>query len=287
MGKFIKKYFLNSAARRGCLIGFMLFSACNTDELRRLQVDQSFEGEEIYLISNILDEHLLLAFHSYEKYQDTLFTATLADCPVVNIIENEDEDENDRKVHLDYILPNCEGTPAIRRGRLVLTFGKSPSTEKDSVKISYEGYSVNGVKITGSRILNLLANGRNRQLFSDMAEDIIIENDVGSSSRVSFAFEHELAIKDRILTESVSTGSLSGRNWTGKTISMDISQPKHMVKTCWDQKKFRPVVGEERWTVERTEVPDVVHRLVYSSDEGCETRSLIILSEGVQMEKRP
>lgn len=275
------KQFMCPFFQWGSLLLLISILSCNMDEQRRLQVDQSYEGEEIYLISRVLDEHVLLAFIPYEKYRDTLFTATLADCPEVSLKEDKKE------VHLEYLLSNCDGVPAVRTGKIILAFEPSPLSQNETIRLSYENYSVYAVNIRGSRTFNLISNGRTRQLFSDMAEDLVIENEVGSTSKVSFSFEHELTLADKVITEYVSTGSLTGRNWTGKTISMDIAQGKLMTKICWDQKKFRPISGEERWTVERTEVPDVTHRLTYQHDGDCETRSLIILAEGVHMEKRP
>src|SRR5690606_2029634 len=83
------------------LLYVFIFSSCLSDEERRLQTDQSFEGEEIFNIAYSMDEHLMYAFHSYEFYRDTANHSSISGCPVVAV------DESTREVKLSFGEGEC------------------------------------------------------------------------------------------------------------------------------------------------------------------------------------
>ena len=80
---------------------------------------------------------------------------------------------------------------------------------------------------------------------------------------------------------------MTGRNWGGNQLEAVISAPKIISTSCLSSLKFRPVSGEENWTIQRSGESPVTHKLTYSTAEGCDTKTTIKLAEGVIMIKQP
>src|SRR5690606_27575565 len=109
-----------------CLFSFF---SCVSDEEKRLQTDQSFEGEEMFNIAVSLDEHAFYAFHPYAFYKDTANYAGLSGCPMVNVNEEAHE------VSLTFGEGACETNKPLRSGKLTLTYIDSLINEKEYIRI--------------------------------------------------------------------------------------------------------------------------------------------------------
>lgn len=264
------------------LLLVLAISSCNLDENRRLHINQAFEGEEIFLNSKILDESLHLAFYDFETFQDTVFTDSLPGCPDVILADSI------QQVKLSYGSVGCEtGNKIERSGAVTIDFFKTDTNKTDSISMRFEDYQSSKITLNGTRNFVLTSKDPTREFYKENADSLIILDEHKSSSRLNLELMHEKQFTEQGMSGIVSTGTLTGRNWSGNEISMEITIPKTMTMTCLSQEVFRPVGGEESWTIRRTSGPTVTHKLVFVNSNNCETLTRIILSEGVVIEKRP
>lgn len=232
--------------------------------------------------SKILDESLHLAFYDFETFQNPSFTDTLPGCPDVIWADSL------HQVKLFYASVGCEtGNKIERSGAVTIDFFKTDTTRTDSISLSFEDYQSSKITLNGTRNFVLTSKDPIKKIYKENADSLIILDEHQSSSRLNLELMHEKQFTDQSLTGIVSTGTLTGRNWSGNDISMEITIPKTMTMACLSKKVFRPVEGEESWTIRRTSGPSVTHKLVFVNSDNCETKTRIILSEGVEIEKRP
>ncbi len=264
------------------LVVLALFTSCIDPEVRRLQTNQSAEGEEVYRISKALDEHLFYAFQSFWSYNDSSRVANLPGCPLVSFEENE------QAVRLTFASGTCQGNPILRRGSIQLIYQKSPITSRDMVLINYEDYQTGEATIKGQRALTLVASTRESRTWEDRASEIEVVYSSGSRSKHDLFLTHSV---DQTflngLTEFSTIGHTSGRNQTGRKTEMQIIERKQFQGNCLSQNLHRPLAGVEVWTIERTTTGSVQHRLSYQRLEECQTHTLVQLDEGVEMQKTP
>ncbi|MEX2568077.1 MAG: hypothetical protein WD431_19170 [Cyclobacteriaceae bacterium] len=256
------------------------FASCNLEESRRLPINQAYEGEEMYLVSKALDEPLHLAFYDLISFQNQVFTETLPGCPAVTILEAEQE------VQLNYSTPTCED-PSNKKGLITIHLSSSQLTQRDSIHLTFDGYQSADLTLNGNRIFTLIDSTIHELTYSEQSEDFLIVDQHLSSSRVNISFLHEIIQNDSPGRNITSTGSLEGRNWAGNPLTMEIETAKVLEAACMDQGVFRPVKGLESWTVYRTDGDNVNHRLRFERSAHCTTKTVILLEEGVQIEKIP
>lgn len=260
------------------LLCLLLFSSCISDEERRLQTDQSFEGEEMFNISFSLDEHLFYAFQPFEFYKDTLNYDTISGCPTVDI------NEEIKEVSLEFGEGDCTTNSPGRRGKLILTFPDSLSIQDKLIRIGYEGYSVRGINLEGIRYLDQVDSTSTGLAFYDIPKLMFIDANK-STSKVNGEFTHHVIFSDDSIQQITSFGSASGRNLAGRPFKMEISQPKTVLGDCITNGFFVAESGEESWTFERTGEPDVKHIISYQPAAECNNTALIQLSDGRTLRK--
>ncbi len=258
-----------------------ILAGCVEEDIRRLQTDQSFEGEEAYLISKLLDEHLILLWQPVSFYKDSTKIAGIPGCPFVTLdtVKNE--------VTLRYESVDCQNLPNDQTGRIVFTYTPLPVTQGYSLTISYQKYTFQGNTFSGSRTLTIAAQNRDRRVFLDVASDVLLTAQNQSSSRVSFSLSHEVMISGDRIIQGLSTGSGNARNWAGREVTWEITVPKLFQIACTEQRQLRPSTGQELWTITRSSTSDVLHRLTYYLEPECITHTIIQLDEGVEMKKTP
>lgn len=258
-----------------------LLAGCVDDSIRRLQTDQSFEGEEAYLISKLLDEHLFPIWQPYSFYKDSTKTARIPGCPLVTL------DSATNQVTLNYEGATCAEQSNSRSGKLLLSYTPLPITKGYRLAVTYENYTFQGNSFAGSRVLQTTAQSRDRRVFSDIASDVLITAQNKSSSRVNIDLAHEVMISGDSIIQGRSTGTGQARNWVGREVNWEITVPKLTVMDCTDQPQIRPSSGQETWTITRTNTASVVHRLTFHREPDCTTHTIIQLDEGVEMKKAP
>ncbi|WP_339922585.1 hypothetical protein [uncultured Cyclobacterium sp.] len=263
------------------LVFLICLFSCNLDTNKDLQIDQSFEGEEAYWVSKTLDEHFYLAFYNASVFSNAAFTDSLPGCPKVTV------GGDNLTVTLDYDSPKCEAASTDRKGKLMLQYSSSSSNVEDSIKISYDNYQYDNSKFEGHRLFYVAQKISSSILLEEFSDSLLLIDENESSTRLVMDLEHQAKIQSQILTEISSTGTMTGRNWGGNQLEAVISKPKIINTQCLSLLKFRPVSGEESWTIQRTGESPVTHLLTYSNAEGCDTKTTIKLSEGVIMIKQP
>lgn len=270
--------FLMTSLFRYLLLLFLL--SCNLDNNRELQIDQSYEGEEAYWVSKSMDEHLHLAFYDLETFKKEAFTDSLPGCPSVFFSADS------LSLTLDYDQNDCEDAGSSNfSGSIQLQYSiPSPGTN-DTLQLKFQNYRKENTRIKGSRIFNIAGKRTDSKLLIELTDSLLLENNFGSSTRLKPRFEHQGQFQAGVLTEISSSGDMTGRNWSGNEIKVNLS--KTTGPECLASSIFRPSSGTETWTVLRTGEVDVIHELVYSKTGTCETKTTIRLSEGVVMEKSP
>src|SRR5690554_2965996 len=123
----------------------LIFSSCLSDEERRLQTDETFEGEEIFNLSYSLSEHLMYAFQSYTYYLDTANHSTISGCPIVAV------DELNKEVSLSFGEGECDTNRPLRTGKLILNYQDTLQGGEPRIRLNYEAYWVKGIKLDGMR----------------------------------------------------------------------------------------------------------------------------------------
>ena len=258
-----------------------LFTACLSEEEKRLQTDQAFEGEEIFNLSYALDEHVAYSFYPITYYQDSANWSGLSGCPKVVINELSHE------VVLTFGQEECSTNGALRSGKLILKYPNDtlPNMNRQ-VEIRYEDYWAKGIKIEGTRKLlekdTLAAN----LILTDSIAGFIVTDANRSSSKLDGVYNHELVIQDDTLLSYTSTGSGAGRNLTGRPYTMEITQRKQFSANCVEEGFRVAEEGQERWTIERTASPNVIHMVAYQQAEDCNHTAHISLDDGGELMKK-
>ena len=258
------------------MLGYFLFLSCVSDEERRLQTDQSFEGEEMFNISYSLDEHISYAFQPYEFYQDSLNYSVVPGCPEIALNEER------KQVRLLFDNPECPTNLTGKKGVIILTYLDSLFQEDLFIRIEYENYQVRGVKLDGKRFVEVdsLFPG----IFQDRLRDLIVEDAQQSTSKINAEFTHQIIFTDT-LKQIVTSGAASGRNLAGRQFEMEISQDKLFLWDCIQIGFNVPTGGEESWTFERTNELDTRHRINYLQDPECNHIASIQLFDGREINK--
>lgn len=257
-------------------MGFMLFFSCVTVEERRLQTDQSFEGEEMFNISYSLDENISYAFRPFEFYKDTLNYQFLPGCPEIEI------NEENKQVRLLFGNTECSTNTTGKEGIITLTFLDSLFKENLFIRMEYDDYQVRGVTLRGERYVEVdsLLPGN----FQDRLSDLILKDAQQSSSKINAEFTHQIVFTDS-LQQIITSGSASGRNLAGRQFEMEITQDKHFLWECVEKGFHVAARGEESWTFKRTQGFDATHQTEYSQDPECNHTATIQLDDGREIRK--
>ncbi len=256
------------------LVLFFAVFACNPDIDKDITTDLQAEGKEIFRISFALEESYYFAFQNLNAYREG-DTLSLPGCPDILI------NETDRKVTLDFDREReCPSAGNIKRkGKIHLQFLQSGTFERIT-RLSYEDYQVKDFRIEGAREFRQLLNfNRRKEQFSDL----LILDQFGSSTRLDGDYEFLLTSENGELKEIETTGSLNGRNVTGRPIQMDPLNPKKYSVNCIQIGKFLPYTGAETWQVFRNTTLATTHNLKYETEPDCQTKAIVTLSDGRQV----
>src|SRR5690606_27921181 len=259
----------------------VLLTGCLSEEEKRLQTDQTFEGEEMFNLSFALDEHVAYSFYPMAHYRDSTNWSGLPGCPKVVIDDLSDE------VVLTFGQEECTTNGALRSGKIILHYPSDTLTELDhQVEISYEDYWAKGIKIEGRRKLLEVDTLAGHIILIDSIADFIIVDANRSSSKYEGVFQHELLIQNDTLLSYTTIGAGAGRNLTGRPYTMGITQKKQFSSTCLGEGFSVAEDGQERWTFERTANPNVVHNIVYEQADDCNHAARIQLDDGKELLKK-
>lgn len=253
----------------------LFLAACFGDIDKNITTDLQVEGNEAFNISLVLDESMIFAFDSFEDYKNA-DTTSLLGCPNILI------DETEKKVTLEFLgNRQCVNENNLgRTGKIHLTFTSQSSF--NSTVMEYENYQVRQKKIEGKREFrrSRVSNGLNNTPLTESFSDLLIRDENGSSSKISGNFEHRRISLNNTNTEIASTGSLEGRNITGRPIAMNRTQAKRFSLTCLKAGFIVPSAGAETWQITRHNNQATSHQLVFSNEAACVSIASMTLHDG-------
>ncbi len=248
--------------------------SCHGDNDKTITTNLQEEGNEIFRISLALEESRILAFQSLDYYRaaDTL---RLAGCPIVEVTENE------KKVNLSFPANrNCViGSSLPRAGSIELEYVNSGALEV-TIRMRYIGYKVKGIRLEGVREFRQTRGIINPNKRTEVFEDLLIIDENDNSSRISGRFEHLFNSNSNGEKAFTSSGSIDGRNITGRKIKMSSETPRRYSLNCISTDFVLPLEGSETWQIFRTEQLATSHSLRYSTDAECLAKATITLHDG-------
>jgi hypothetical protein len=269
-----------------CYLFFFLLSfySCVSDEERRLQTDQTFEGEEMFNIALSLEEHALYAFYPYSFYQDTANYARLSGCPTVSVSEAVNE------VVLTFAESTCETNKLLRSGKLKLTYIDSLLEEKEYIRIEYDDYWTRGINLKGTRFIEkvdstAIDSTESQTTYGDSINSLLLIDAHRSSSKITGNFTHEVLYSSDSILHITTSGAGFGRNIAGRPFQMNITQPKVLKGDCLDLGFFVAESGQESWTIDRSVEADAFHLVNYQKAIDCNHNAGIQLSDGSSLSK--
>jgi len=264
---------------------FVLATACSNDIDRNITTDLQVEGKEIFNVSLALEEPLYYAFLTLDQYRiamndglsanDSLLKNRIVPgCPMISL------DETLRKVTLTFSDQlDCPSRKLKRSGKITLKF-ISPNVLESNVLMEYDNYSIGKIKIEGNRTFNQLRGIFSQNKRTENFEDLLISDEFGSSTKISGSFEHQLTVQNGNILEYKTSGNLEGRNLTGRKIKMTQTNPRIYKTDCVKQGIVLPGAGLENWEIFRTPTQSLRHNLQYQQVTACETKAIIVLSDG-------
>jgi hypothetical protein len=256
------------------LLILVWISSCTGDVDRVITTDLQAEGNEIFRVSLALEESLIFAFKTLEDYRkaDTL---SIPGCPEILVNESE------RKVTLEFSSQRqCPNSPSlVRSGKINLQF-ISTNVLESTIRMEYENYKVRGYTIEGKRDFKQIRSLINPNRRTESFEDILIINEKESSTRLKGEFVYNLVFENQQLKEFTSSGSLEGRNITGRPIKMTQTSPKRYEVLCINSGLVVPGQGIETWQIFRNETQSVSHNVIYEKESECKNKATITLQDG-------
>lgn len=255
-------------------LGVIVFNSCNTDIEKNITTDLQVEGKEIFNISLGLEEAYFFAFQTLDFYR-TVIPDSLPSCPTVTINEAE------RKVTLTFDKSRdcASGKKLQREGKIHLQYINANALESIT-RLEYEDYEVRKIKIEGRRDFKQIRSLTNPNRRTEEFENLLLINEFESSSKISGNYEFQLSILSGRLSGFESSGSLEGRNITGRPISMAPVANKRYLVECINLGMVMPIQGSERWQIFRNATSSTNHTLLYENESGCDIKAKVNLFDG-------
>lgn len=254
---------------------YLIFAiSCMSDIDKNITTDLQVEGNEIFNISFTLEESLFLGFQTLDDYRkaDTL---SLPGCPNIEINELE------RKITLEFLKErDCTNDQNLERtGKIHIQYLNTNSLES-TTRLTYEDYQVRGIKVEGSRDFRQVRSLTNPNRRTEVFTDLLLIDPKESSTKISGNYEHQLTFLNSTLTGFNSTGSIEGRNITGRPIKMTPVTPKRYLVNCVITGFYLPDSGSETWQIFRNETQSTTHNLSFELESECLNRANLTLQDG-------
>ncbi|MFD2202738.1 hypothetical protein [Shivajiella indica] len=253
------------------ILVIFIFSSCSLDIDKNISTDLQVEGKEIFNISFTLEEAYFFAFRTLDNYK-TADTLDIPGCPVISI------NEEMRKVTLEFdSLRECSNSASLlRSGKIHIEYLNTNSLES-TTRLEYENYKVRDIKVEGRRdfkqVRSLLNPNRRTEVFTDL----LLIDEFESSSRINGNYEFQLSFQNGELSEFLCSGSLEGRNITGRPITMNPEANKRYLVNCILSGNYLPNQGSEKWQIFRNETGSTSHTMVYETEPECQNSGKLTL----------
>lgn len=252
----------------------VLISSCTGDVDKVITTDLQSEGNEIFRVSLALEESLFFAFQTLEDFKKA-DTIPLPGCPEILVKEVE------KKVTLEFgAQSQCASNHNLSRSGKINIKYITTNVLETITRLEYEDYKVKGYAIEGTRDFKQIRSLLNPNRRTESFEDILIINETGSSTRLKGEAVYNLVIEDLVLKEFTSSGSLEGRNITGRPIKMTQTSPKRYIVSCLKSGFVVSGQGVETWQIFRNETQAVSHNVIYEQETDCINKATITLQDG-------
>jgi hypothetical protein len=249
-------------------------SSCSSDIDKNITTDLQVEGNEIFNISFTLEEAYFLAFQTLDNFKvaDTL---DIPGCPAITI------NEEMRKVTLEFdSLRECGNSASLlRSGKIHIQYLNINSLES-TTRLEYENYKVRDIKVEGIRDFKQLRSLLNPNRRTEVFADLYLINEFESSTKINGNYEFQLNFQNGILSEFLCSGSVEGRNITGRPIVMSPVTNKRYLLDCIMSGNYLPIQGSEKWQIFRNETGSTTHNMVYETVPVCKNSGSLTLNDG-------
>lgn len=248
----------------------LLASSCTEEESRTISTDLSVEALQHFKLSKAFSESIYLGNISYQDYF-RISSAELPGCPTI------DRSLQSRIITLDYSKPlECtQENNKTRTGKIILDFTLS-NTSSPTWIMTYEEYSVEGIKVSGTRQFRAITSNETEASF----ENLEIELPKNLAFLIKGKTNHSVS-RANFRPFALSTrGNLEGINPAGRNFNLVITEPKEQLFACYRQGWFLTQTGKESIKIARGIERDVVYTTTYQTPTGCNPNVTAILPDG-------
>ena len=255
----------------------LLATSCTEDESRTISTDLGVEAIQHFKLSSSFSESNYIGNISYQDYF-RIGSAELPGCPTI------ERSLQSRIITLDYSKPiECtQENNKPRTGKIILDFTLSNSNSPSWV-MTYEEYSVDGIKISGTKQFRAIASNETEASFENL--EIELPNNLSfffkgkTNHSVSRANSRPFALSTR--------GNLEGVNPAGRNFNLVITEPKEQLFACYKQGWFLTQTGKESLKIARGIEREAVYTTTYQTATGCNPTIIATLPDGRNLQLNP
>lgn len=253
-----------------CLI---LIWSCTNDIDKNITTNLQVEANEISRTSLALEESIIYAFYSFQDYQNATIDS-LPGCPDLTISDIS------KTVTLDFSTKaTCSSQRITRIGRIILEFTED-SLQNEKVNLKYEEYKLKNFEIQGSRTFTKAQSISSNPRWTEEFEDLIVIDEFNSTTKISGSFSYNLESTNGEFTSIISMGQIEGRNITGRPLKMGSTTQRKYSIACILEGWVLPNSGIEVWEIFRNPNRSLAHTVTFVSEDTCESKISILLSDG-------
>ncbi|MFD2037679.1 hypothetical protein ACFSKL_22990 [Belliella marina] len=247
--------------------------SCTNDIDKNITTNLQVEANEIFRTSLALEESLIYPFYSFEAFQNAPID-TFPGCPDLTV------NEILKTVTLDFSKKaSCESQKIERIGKIILEFSNDEE-QNETVTLRYEDYKINNAEIQGARTFTKEQGNFNIDRWTENFEELSIIDEFNSSTKISGEFVYNLTSSGDTLSTFTSMGSIEGRNITGRPLKMASTTQRQYSVDCISAGWVLPNSGIEVWEIFRNTNRSTAHTVSFSSEDNCESKARILLSDG-------
>jgi hypothetical protein len=259
------------------LLSILFASSCAEDESRTISTDLSLEANQHFQFSRAFSESNYLGNISYQDYF-RVASSELPGCPTI------ERSLQSRIITLTYSSSTecTQENTNQRSGKIILDFTLSNSASP-SWTMTYEDYSIDGIKISGLRQFKALASNETEASFENL--EVILPKNL--SFLVKGKLNHSIS-RVSLRPFALSTrGSLEGRNPSGRTFGLVITEPKEQIFACYRSGWHLTQSGKESLKISRGNNSEATYSYSYQTSTGCNPSVIALLPDGRNLKVNP
>lgn len=141
--------------------------------------------------------------------------------------------------------------------------------------LSYINY-----KIKGNRRFKKSTSISSSNQWGESFDDLLLRDMFQNGTKITGSYDQRLKIINDTLISFSSSGSLEGRNITGRPLKMTQITPRQYRNICLEEGQVIASSGVETWEIFRTPTRSLAHTLTFSLDSACVSKASLQLSDG-------